>query len=96
MKTQLSSFVVHWIVEDPDGLIRSRKHPEAAAFESAMARCPGVAKHTLGNPGKRYALACSKTQKMDGLVHRGSTDERMVNCPGCYKILQARMESAHA
>ncbi len=93
MKTQMSSFVVHWIIEDPKGQIRSKRPPDGLALEKALAKCPGLGQHAFGNPGKRFTVACKQVGKLDGLVHRGSADERAVNCPGCYAIIQKRKEA---
>ncbi len=97
METRLAAFVMHWIVEDAKkGTITSRKPPGAAQLESALARCPGLGKHAFGNPGKRFAVACRQVSKLDGLQHRGSTDERIVNCPKCWELIKRQQASKEA
>lgn len=95
METKQAPFVVHLIVEDPNGPIRSRK-PKAAnldQLERDMRRVPGNVGGTLGNPGKRFAVACRQVNHLDGYVHRGSVDMKIVTCIACRKVA-AEKESA--
>lgn len=87
-----AAFVMHWIVESPDGTMASGKPPGAGALESALRQCPGNMQGTLGNPGKRYSLACRAVPRTTR-QHRASTELIVVNCPKCLAIAEKQNAS---
>lgn len=95
MKMRRTAFVMHKIVPDPKGPMVSGKPPGAEALERDMGKCPGHLQREFGHPGQRYAVLCGAVRQLT-LVHRATTESKMVSCPKCIAILNRSNEASHA